>query len=390
MQRTISIENSEYAARVERLQSAMQELAIDAVLIGTGMNLQYFSGFHSPPKSVVRPYFLLISARRRPVFFTHIAFAAECRRLACVEDIRSYETLSTVPVDLIADALYEAGSLLPRVGMELGFEQSLDISPMEFSRLQKALSGIELVDASSMLWNLRMIKSEVEIECIRQACDFVDRAYAHTFRSFQPGMNERDIFRIMQDSLHKSEGDDTFLVITSGEGNYDLISKPPDDRTVLRGDMVWMDAGCRVQGYWSDYSRGATFGNPSDLQKEAQEMIHKVTLDTVAQIRPGMRCSEIAKYALSRLEHIPFPITSSLSLLAGRVGHGVGLTMTEPPHLGLHDDTILQPGMVVSIEPGVATRYGAFHVEENIAVRENGTELLSKSPRTLVRLGADA
>jgi Xaa-Pro aminopeptidase len=144
-----------------------------------------------------------------------------------------------------------------------------------------------------------------------------------------------------------------------------------------------MDAGCRVNGYWSDYSRAATMGAPSALQEHAHAAIAEITDETIRKIRPGVKCSEVARFALDRLAALNIPITSSLAERAARIGHGIGLNMTEPPHLGLHDDTVLQPGMVVSVEPGVATRYGTFHIEENVVVREGECEILTTSPRAL-------
>jgi Xaa-Pro aminopeptidase len=103
-------------------------------------------------------------------------------------------------------------------------------------------------------------------------------------------------------------------------------------------------------------------------------------------VRPGVRASEIARFCYGRLEELDFPITSSIARLAVRIGHGVGLNLTEPPHIGVHDDTSLEPGMVITLEPGVATEWGTFHIEENVVVTEDGPEVLSDSPRDLWRI----
>lgn len=380
-----SIPTTEFVERLERLRSRMHDLRLDAVLLGTGMNLQYFSGLPSPQKNVARPFFLLIPRRGDRVLFCHEGLADECRRFVQVKDIRTYRGLSQVPVDLLRQAIKDAGIQTGRIGMELGYEQSLDISPLELIRLQKSLSSAEWIDAASLLWALRMVKSESEIACMRDACDIVASGYQSTFMKFRKGMNEHAVFDAMLACLQLSNSD-TFLVITSGCGNYDLVSKPAEARLIAPGDMVWMDAGCRVGGYWSDYSRAGVAGQPSDLQESAQREVSQITWDTIAQIRPGVLCSDVARYALNRLMELPFTLTSSIAERAGRIGHGIGLTMTEPPHLGAHDDTCFQPGMVVSVEPGIATEYGTFHVEENVVVREGPCEVLSRSPRTLAML----
>jgi Xaa-Pro aminopeptidase len=108
----------------------------------------------------------------------------------------------------------------------------------------------------------------------------------------------------------------------------------------------------------------------------------------VAMIRPGIRASEIAKRLNDRVNNLPLPVTSHISTIAGRVGHGIGLDLTEPPHLSEADPTVLQPGMVIAIEPGVATDYGIFHIEENVIVTPGGHDVISVTPWQLATLTA--
>jgi Xaa-Pro aminopeptidase len=147
--------------------------------------------------------------------------------------------------------------------------------------------------------------------------------------------------------------------------------------------MLWIDAGCAVGGYWSDFSRAAVVGQPSAEQYRAQEEIHEITWEAVQKVRPGICASQLAQACNTRLAGLNFAITSSISGLASRVGHGLGLDVTEPPHIAEYDDTILEPGMVITVEPGVAAEYGTFHVEENVLVTREGYEVLSTAPRAL-------
>ena len=116
-----------------------------------------------------------------------------------------------------------------------------------------------------------MIKSDAETACIRKACQITSQAYEKTFANAEAGATERQIFRAMQANLQEAGGGSLFLVITSGRGNYDLVTKQPEVRPLEHGDMVWMDAGCTVCGYWSDFSRAAVVGRPSPEQEYAQE-----------------------------------------------------------------------------------------------------------------------
>jgi Xaa-Pro dipeptidase len=383
---TKAIPVNEYLQRIGKLRARMHEANLAAVLLGTGMNLQYLCGLPSPERNVARPFFLLVPSQGNLLLFCHTALEEESRRAGCVGEIRTYPGLSRPPISLLRDAIADIGAATGRIGMELGYEQSLDISSLELQRLHAAVPAAEWMDVAGILWSMRMIKSENEIACLRKSCQIVAGAYRHTFSTARAGMTERQIYDAMFARL-QSGGSDVFLVITSGGGNYDLISKRADQRVIETGDMVWMDAGCRVAGYWSDYSRAGVAGPPSNLQTQVQAEVANITEDTIAHIRPGVRCSDVARYALARLGELPVAVTSSLAERAGRVGHGIGLTMTEPPHLGVHDDTVFAPGMVVTVEPGIATKFGTFHVEENLVVRDGPCEVLSSSPRTLSPLG---
>ena len=151
-------------------------------------------------------------------------------------------------------------------------------------------------------------------------------------------------------------GGSPWVAITSGPGNYDVVMGAGTDRILGGGDMVWMDSGCTVSGMWSDYGRAGVIGGPSPEQTEAQRLVREIVDEGVAMVRPGVRTSEIAKRLNDRVNNLPLPVTSYISTIAGRVGHGIGLDLTEPPHLSEADPTVLQPGMVISIEPGSSHR----------------------------------
>ncbi len=378
-----TIAREEYTGRLECLRALMRQRKLDALLLGTGTNLAYFSGYPSPSKGGSRPFFLILPLTGGPIFIVQSGRRAEALRFSWVEDVRDYAELSRVPVGMIRDALGECRALGGTLGMELGFEQSIDVPYLEFLNLQERLRGTTIADASDILWQLRMIKSEAEQACLRRACKVLSEAYAATFAEAREGITERRLANLLRTYFDEAGAGESFILIASGHGNYDLATKPPVDRQIQRGDAVWIDAGCAISGYWSDFSRAAVVGRPSAEQLQAQEAIHGITWEAIAKVRPGAKASDLARLCNSRLSELEFPITSSISGLASRVGHGLGLNVTEPPHIAEYDHTVLEAGMVITIEPGVATEYGTFHVEENVLVTEDGCEVLSEAPRTL-------
>ncbi len=190
-------------------------------------------------------------------------------------------------------------------------------------------------------------------------------------------MTERLIEQVHKINHIEFGGDAPWSIITSGNGNYDIIGKNGLERIVEPGDIVWIDSGCAVEGYWSDFSRAGVIGGPTLQQIEIQHRIHEITMMGVNMVRPGISVKEIVSYCYEALEALDFPLTSSLTKMASRVGHGIGLDNTEPPSINLEENTVLELGMIISIEPGVVTQFGTFHIEENVLVTQDGHHLLS-------------
>ncbi|MCI0621373.1 MAG: Xaa-Pro peptidase family protein [Acidobacteria bacterium] len=373
----------EYVERLRKLRVLMKEQGLAALLLGTGVNLAYFSGYPSPSRSGSRPFFLVLPLEGEAVFIVQTGRREEALRFSACKDVRDYSELSKIPVQMIIDALRERGALRGPIGMELGIEQSFDLPYLEFQRLRSALGSTRLEDASQMLWKLRMTKSQNEAACIRCACQVLAGAYIQTFTQAREGMTEHDIALLLLSRLDAAGIGDRFLALTSDASSYDLPSKPAGARAVCTGDMVWIDAGSTIGGYWSDFSRAGVVGGPSPQQASAQAAIHQITWEAVSLVRPGISVSEVARFCNRKVAELPFAITQDISGRAGRCGHGLGLNLTELPHISETDQTILEAGMVITIEPGVATAYGTFHVEENVLVTSTGCEVLSEASRQL-------
>src|SRR5262249_13152588 len=149
------------------------------------------------------------------------------------------------------------------------------------------------------------------------------------------------------------------------------------------GDLLWLDAGCNVGGYWSDFSRGAVIGGPSDAQRRAMDTINRITQTALDAIRPGVEVAMVGTLANRLVETSGLPWTSVVSGLAQRVGHGQGMNVTEPPSIAPGDRAIVEAGMVLTMEPGGALDHGIYHHEQNVLVTPDGVELLSTAATDL-------
>jgi Xaa-Pro aminopeptidase len=361
---------------------------LDALLLVNSTNLLYFSGYPQLELTLARPFYLLVPRAGEPALLVAAGREAEARRYAWIDDVRTYGRLSVAPVAELAALLRDRHLTRGRLGMELGFEQRLGIPVLEFERLRHAIEPLHVEDAAELLWRLRMIKSPEDVAALRRACALTAAAYASVFARARAGSVDRDLVREMRSAMEEGGGGAAWVLITSGPGSYALATGVATGRALERGDMVWIDAGCRVGGFWSDFSRAGVVGGPSSEQTEAHARISAITRRGVAMVRPGVPVAEIAAALDEAVAGIGLPVTSWTSHLAGRVGHGIGYDVTEPPHVSVHDPTVLQPGMVVSIEPAVATEFGLFHVEQDVLVTDTGCEVLSTSPWELATLRA--
>lgn len=376
----------EGARRIAAARGQMEAAGLDALLLVSSANAAYLSGYPSPERTLGRALYFLLPLSGNPTVLAQAWRVAEAQRYCWVADVRGYQRLSAVPqaeLDRLWDEHRLGGAT---VGMELGGEQRLGIPLLDFEALRRCLEGTKLVDCGELLWKLRMVKSPAEVERIRAACRITSEAYAATFETTTVGHTGRQVVSRMKTEMIRRGGAEPWVLSSFGPGSYELPSEVVSEAPVRRGDMLWMDAGCEVGGYWSDFSRGAVVGPATAPQREAQAAIHEVTAAAVALVRPGRPVAEIAAACREGLAGLDFEVTAPLSDLAGRIGHGLGLEVTELPHVAEFDATVLEAGMVITVEPAVATLYGAFHVEENVLVTEHGHELLTPTPWQLAEL----
>jgi Xaa-Pro aminopeptidase len=376
----------EIGARCAAARESLGAAQLDALLIGAGPNLQYFTGYPSPASGGARPFLFLLPRDGDPVLIVHAARRLEAARFAQVEDVRVYEGLGHLPQSILAEAVRDRHLASGRIGLEWGGEMRSDLPTHKLLEWAWQFPRMQLVDGAAVIWSQRLVKSAAEAACIREACAITSAAFERLFRTLHEGMTEADVMQAFAQLQIQGGAAATWGSITSGPGNYELPSKPPTTRQLRRGDLIWVDGGCAVGGYWSDFSRAAVVGDASDAQRRTQDAINHVTAATIALLRPGTPLATVASACYRLLAATRLPATAQISTLAERVGHGLGLNTAEPPSLAVADGGRVLPGMVLTVEPAVATAYGIFHHEQNLLITDEGVELLSSAPVELGRV----
>lgn len=384
MKRSIWFPEEEYSNRISKAKSLMKESGIDCLLITGNRNYVYLSGHRpiAPGFAPTRPNLFFLPREGDAILLVHTFVRDDAKATSWIEDIREYRILNASPLDETIRILKTLDLPDRRIGVELGQEQRIDMPVGDFDELRKKLPEFEFVDAGGLLWKLRMTKSPREIAHIREACAITARAYDRGFPMVKAGMTENEVGRLFSRLMIEEGADTSWILITSGAGNYDRISGYPTNRRIEQGDMLWIDMGAGYLDYWTDYSRAAVLGGPSAQQMELQNLVHEVTMEGIRIIRPGLKGKVIVDVCQKAMKERGLNITFE----AGRVGHGVGLLILELPHIARYDETVLEEGMVITVEPGMVTDSGVFHVEENVLVTATGHEILSGSQRELWKI----
>ena len=377
---------SEFETRLTRAQRIMRHEELDAIFVTTPQNVRYFTGFDTQFwESPTRPWFVVVPLEGAPVAVIPEIGAPEMAR-TWITDIRTWP--APVPEDdgitLLTSVLDALPGRFGRIGAELGREMALRMPVIDLLRLRDML-GRDLVDGAPAIWTMRMIKTDAEIDHIHHICTIASDAFEALPAKLSIGESEREAARKLRIDMARRGADSTpFMPAISGPGGVSQIICGPGDRRLERGDILFIDTGSTFDGYFCDFDRTYAVGAISAEAARAHEVLWQATEAGIAAARPGTTTEHIWRTMNCLLED-----AGAIGSNVGRLGHGLGLHLTEPPSLRPGDVTVLRENMVVTIEPGMEYAPGKMIVhEENIVVTRDGPQLLTRrAPREMPVIG---
>jgi Xaa-Pro aminopeptidase len=381
-ERSLIFPAQEYRARIAALQAGMADQSLDALLLTAPADIFYTTGFLTRFwESPARPWFVVVPQAGDPVAVIP-SIGADLMGRTWLRDIRTWDAPDPRDdgVSLLADTLAQAVAPNGRIGLLMGLETHLRMPLADFEALRVRLSPRCFVDATACIQHVREVKSEAEIDKIRASCAIAARAFARVTDFAQAGRPLSDVFRDFQIAL-LSEGADWVSYVAGGAGPYgygDVIS-PAGPDPLQCGDVLMLDTGAVKDGYFCDFDRNFAIGPASDIARRAHAALWHAIEDALTALRPGMLARDVHEILSRGLER------RGMTPGGGRMGHGLGITLTEWPSFTPLDQTPLRASMVVTLEPGCVTADGRIMVhEENIVLREAGAELLSpRAPEDL-------
>ncbi|MDQ2088526.1 M24 family metallopeptidase [Marimonas arenosa] len=359
----------EYRDRVARAQAAMETAGLAALLLTTEPEIRYFSGFLTRFwESPSRPWFLVLPATGDPVAVIPSIGAALMGR-GWVKDIRTWPAPDPEDdgVSLLTDTLRELAADGP-VGLPSGPETHLRMPLDDFRRVEAA--AISFTDDHGVVAQLRAVKSEAEIAKISRACTIAGKAFARIGEVARIGQPMEAVFRGFQ-ALLLEEGADWVPYLAGGAGplGYADVISPAGPAPLCEGDVLMLDTGAVRDGYFCDFDRNFALGRADPRAHAAWARLLEATEAAREAAQPGARACDLWR-AMADL------VGGGES--AGRLGHGLGMQLTEGLSITAKDRTVLEPGMVITLEPGIETAPGLVLVhEENIVIRDGSAEALS-------------
>ncbi|MCR4783558.1 MAG: Xaa-Pro peptidase family protein [bacterium] len=360
---------TELKSPAERLQKTLKEAHLQGAVLTSAENIRYFSGFTSADGWV------FVGAGKIALVTDGRYWAQAQQQCPQVELIkyRSHEHRNLA--QCLATWLKEVG-FSGEVAVE-GQSLSLDGYNSMSTELVEQGPVTRLVSQSALINDLRLIKTPQELAAIGKAAEAADRAWEKTLPIFKAGITEADLCAELEYQMQKCGArKPSFDTIVASGLNGAYPHATVTNKVIQPGELVTVDFGCVVDGWCSDITRTIWVDHLDDKSFEIWQVVKKAHDTALEAARPGLKGCELDKIARDIIEQAGYGEYFSHSL-----GHGVGLAVHEGPGLRRESQTVLEPGMTVTIEPGIYIPYfGGCRIEDLIYITETGHERLSHAP----------
>lgn len=371
---------NQYKKRQQQLRDAIAQGDIQAVALNPGPDLQYFTGldFHL----MERPVIMLLLAAGTPILILPELESAKTADLPYPVQPFFYNEDPATWTGVFQAAYQEAQLKAGKLGV---IPRRLRLLEAEY--LKAAGQQVELSNAQSLISGLRMIKDQDEAGQMEEAARIAECALAAILASIKPGQTEKDVASRLVGRLLQSGSDPElpfFPIVSFGENSANPHASP-GDRVLKEGDLVLIDWGAAYQGYFSDITRVFAMG---DVQPELEKIAQFVAEANAAArqaVKPGIPASAVDQAARQVITQAGYG-----EFFIHRTGHGLGREAHEEPYISQYDETVLEPGMTFTIEPGIyLPNRGGVRIEDDILVTEDGCRSLTRQPRELSQLLPD-
>ena len=353
----------------QKIAAQLESHGLDAVLLTGEANRFYGSGFHSSGTDGVA-----LVTRKRAYYFTDSRYTEAAARYVQGAELREVGHGRGYAA-LIQEVIGE--EQLRRIGFEDAY-----MTVQDYERYRKALP-CDLVPATELLWELRMVKDEEELEAMVAAQRIAERALTDILEEIRPGVTEKEIAaRILYLMLHYGAEDKSFDPIVVSGPNGSLPHGVPSEKLIQDGEFVTMDIGCKFGGYCSDMTRTVAVGHVTDEMRTVYETVLQAQLAGIGAAKGGITGHDLDAAARQVIEDAGYGPYFGHSF-----GHSVGVEIHENPNATPSNHQPLPVGTVISEEPGIYLpgKLGV-RIEDVVILTENGCQDITLSPKNLIIL----
>ena len=371
-----------FEQRLIRAQKIMKSYKLDGLLLTSPQNIRYFTGYDSQFwESPTRPWFVVVPSSGKPIGIVPEIGESEFKK-TWLDDIKSWPSPrpDDEGISLVKSTLDDLQKIYGQIGAEFGKEMAIRMPVRDLLKLKEIIKT-NIVDGSDAIWDMRMIKTNNEIERIKFICSIASDAYNSLPAKLAIGDTERAaVNKLKIDILNRGADNVPFMPGISGPGGVSQIVCGPSDRILENGDILFIDTGSTFDGYFCDFDRNFAFGSVSSDVERVNEVLWQATEAGIKAAVPGATTLDVFN-AMNKIIEDGGAIGNNV----GRLGHGLGLQLTEPPSHRPEEKTIIKENMVLTIEPGMEYEKDKMLVhEENIVIHKDSAELITKrAPREI-------
>lgn len=355
--------------RIENVRKSLAAADLDTLMVLVAENRFYLSGYTGEDSQFDETAGALFITRDDLILATDPRFDTQAAQEAPLFDIVCYKK----------GLAQELPAIVKRLGSrKLGFE-SVRLSCLQYNKMREALVEAELettlVPVEDIVENLRVIKTEDEIEATRRSLAIAEDAFEAVLAKLEPGMTESEGAWQLEIAVREKGGSGlSFPTICAAGRNSALPHAIPGQTVFREGDPLLFDWGVFAGHYCSDTTRTVLLGEPDDQFKKVYTTVREAQKRAIAVIRDGASSKTVDAAAREYIDGTEFE-----GKFAHGLGHGTGLAVHEAPRLNTLRDEALQAGMIVTVEPGIyLPEWGGIRLENQVVVRADGAEVLNR------------
>ncbi|MHB8700052.1 MAG: M24 family metallopeptidase [Nitrososphaerales archaeon] len=367
----------EYESRIERIQSYSAKRGLSAMIFHGDANENGFVRWISNLEPLAGSTFVIVPVEGEAILISDSVLHGEPMHslwwMTWIKEVRPSKFGIADLVAATVSALREK-RLISKSGSRIGYVKDYNFPE---SLLRTALPGTELTNCYDDISLIKMPKSHEEIRIMRRTTSIASKAMISGCQSIKEGVSESTIVGIINRTMFEEGAQDVafYTMVASGTRTH-LKHSPPLPRKMKRGDMVFIDLGCSVFGYYSDLCRTLVVGSPSDAQRAVLDGAIDIHEKSSKLLRNGARTNEIAKTAMSLANELGLGNDCHVD------GHGIGTSMFDPPSIHLDSDEVLKASTTLAYEPMIfSRRFGTVSFEDNYLIKREGSERLTPCPR---------